>query len=640
MSSAFEEEAVPLGQFVQPRAARVGDEEADDFFAGRSRNAGPTWTGFHVAILVLVAAAVGGAVTAAILSGVFGSDNKSKNNNIIGSLDEVKSFVDPNQTCGNVFFDVECTLRNVIRHNQTAGAIPADPIAATGDDTDGGRILVMNNQNLTIIHKNTFEKLFSAGLQSFFETLEAPFDPYVIWDDYHKRFFLVAWYNEFFDPDIRSFMFVAVSKTAAPSDAGDFFTYGPVENAPYNTSITDFPKISVDDRALYISTADFLGPDGDTADIVALDKADLMDGTGITILWQEVLPPPGGSPGLLFPVERRLPSPDLSQPMFFAGVTINPFFGQVPPATIMRFFMGTADGLDPTPIDVDLPTPVSMIISSNGAPTARQPPPAIPIGMATVTWPVMTGVVYKDRLFLAHGHNISEVQTLVRWYEFDVSQATTSRQITLLQWSDIDVNASVDTFIPHLDVNKHGDMCIGFSMSGTDQFVVPAYTCRLRTDPLNTIRYPIQIAINNEFTYFENNGGPRNRWGDYSSMQIDPSDGETFWGCNMRPDPVGLFGPPFAYGYCNKTTTDCIARDYTMDLWNFQISNDPCEFGLVTEPRQTIGGARTTVALSTEVSLPAVEDFEIPDGVRPSWYPTNGTDDDDDAFGRGAQSHR
>jgi hypothetical protein len=74
-------------------------------------------------------------------------------------------------------------------------------------------------------------------------------------------------------------------------------------------------------------------------------------------------------------------------------------------------------------------------------------------------------------------------------------------------------------------MDKFGNLVIGFSASSPAIHPQIRYAGRLATDPLN-------ILAQGEAHLFNGTGsqlGTGNRWGDYSSMAIDPVDDRTFW---------------------------------------------------------------------------------------------------------------
>jgi hypothetical protein len=80
--------------------------------------------------------------------------------------------------------------------------------------------------------------------------------------------------------------------------------------------------------------------------------------------------------------------------------------------------------------------------------------------------------------------------------------------------------------------DNSGNMAIGYSTSnGTaPNFPSIAYAGRLVTDPLNQLpQTETQLVAGGGSQLNNCGGGPCHRWGDYSSMGIDPADDCTFW---------------------------------------------------------------------------------------------------------------
>jgi hypothetical protein len=75
-------------------------------------------------------------------------------------------------------------------------------------------------------------------------------------------------------------------------------------------------------------------------------------------------------------------------------------------------------------------------------------------------------------------------------------------------------------------MDNAGNMALGYSVSSSTLYPSIRYTGRAATDPLNT--------LSSEASLWEGAGSQTgySRWGDYTSMQIDPSDDCTFWYVN------------------------------------------------------------------------------------------------------------
>ena len=76
-------------------------------------------------------------------------------------------------------------------------------------------------------------------------------------------------------------------------------------------------------------------------------------------------------------------------------------------------------------------------------------------------------------------------------------------------------------------MNANGDIALGYSVSSDTVFPEIRVTGRRSDDPLNSMtmeELTLVPGVSNQ-TF--------QRWGDYTSMDVDPADGETFWYTNM-----------------------------------------------------------------------------------------------------------
>ena len=77
-------------------------------------------------------------------------------------------------------------------------------------------------------------------------------------------------------------------------------------------------------------------------------------------------------------------------------------------------------------------------------------------------------------------------------------------------------------------VNARNDALVGFSEFESDDFADAGYAFRSGTDPPGTMGAPVTLK-DGEGPYVKRREGDRNRWGDYSATQVDPSDDLTLW---------------------------------------------------------------------------------------------------------------
>jgi len=77
-------------------------------------------------------------------------------------------------------------------------------------------------------------------------------------------------------------------------------------------------------------------------------------------------------------------------------------------------------------------------------------------------------------------------------------------------------------------MDKVGDMALGYSVSSASQHPGISFTGRLSTDPLGTMESETSVIAGSG-----SEQSPNYRWGDYTSMSVDPADDCTFWYTNQ-----------------------------------------------------------------------------------------------------------
>ncbi len=141
--------------------------------------------------------------------------------------------------------------------------------------------------------------------------------------------------------------------------------------------------------------------------------------------------------------------------------------------------------------------------------------------------------------------NSTTMQTGPRWYEVrnPGGTPTFSQQSTFGPTGMTDV---LYRWMSSVALDRAGNMALGYSTSSSANFPSIAYAGRLATDPVNT--------LGQAETQLFAGGGPMRgelfapqtgRWGDYTTMQIDPSDDCTFWYTNeyfaLTDSPTGIW---------------------------------------------------------------------------------------------------
>lgn len=118
-----------------------------------------------------------------------------------------------------------------------------------------------------------------------------------------------------------------------------------------------------------------------------------------------------------------------------------------------------------------------------------------------------------------------------RWYQVDVTGGTPAANTLQTATWDPDGANLIYRYVPSLAVDRMGDLAIGYTTSNSTTNPGIMYAGRLVTDPVNTFSQTEQVLFQGSGTQSCNTGGC-SRWGDYTSMTLDPADGCTFWYTN------------------------------------------------------------------------------------------------------------
>ena len=140
---------------------------------------------------------------------------------------------------------------------------------------------------------------------------------------------------------------------------------------------------------------------------------------------------------------------------------------------------------------------------------------------------------FPDTLFVNQSVQVSSSsnQAGIRWYEIQnatgtpkVIQGTYSPDTSLYRW------------MGSIAADQYGDLGLGYSTSNSSTYPGLAFTGRVPGDlPDN--------ALEPEAPIFTGEGSQTkvNRWGDYSSISVDPSDDCTFWYVNEFLQTTGSY---------------------------------------------------------------------------------------------------
>jgi hypothetical protein len=140
-----------------------------------------------------------------------------------------------------------------------------------------------------------------------------------------------------------------------------------------------------------------------------------------------------------------------------------------------------------------------------------------------------------------HDVTASGGNTAERWYEFFASyrKPIPVTSIGLLQSGTYSPDSTNHRWMGSIARDKDSNILMGYSISSTSFDPGMAITGRILSDSPGTMENEIGI-INGAGAYLGNFDFNLNRWGDYTSMRLDPADNCTFWYTNELYQTSGI----------------------------------------------------------------------------------------------------
>src|SRR5207248_619427 len=139
---------------------------------------------------------------------------------------------------------------------------------------------------------------------------------------------------------------------------------------------------------------------------------------------------------------------------------------------------------------------------------------------------------FGDHESLVVNHSVMAGNSVgVRWYEIRSPNVTP----TVFQQGTFSPDSQY-RWMGSIAMDQSGDIAVGYSASSSSNFPAVRYTGRVPSDPAGTMESENSII---EGTGSQTKG--LSRWGDYSSMSVDPADDCTFWYTNEYLTTNGSF---------------------------------------------------------------------------------------------------
>lgn len=392
--------------------------------------------------------------------------------------------------------------------------VPPDCTMAVGPDF----IVTTVNSTLGFFSKQgteTFQQDLN-GSSGFFGSVGATdfvFDPKVFYDATSQRFFVVALDGA--GPD--SFADIAVSQTSDPN--GTWFKYRihllitATENQWFDYPGWGFNKdgILLTGNMFGVTSGGFF-----QTQALVLQKAPMLTGAATTIT--QFLDATGS-----FTIQSAQTS-DPNIDHIYATST------NESGAPLMTLWAVSNITTSPIIQKTDVPIPAWQFNSATGSAPSRN-------GFNLDSVPVRqkTAVYRNGYIYTTHGVSVNNDSTRmeVRWYQFQTN-GFPSGTPTLVQSGSIQ-HPGGSTIMGAINSNSLDDVSVLYTRCSSSITADLMMVGRKATDALGTMSAPVLVKASDGSVYnsFVQHNEADQRWGDYFSVSVDPTDDVTFWGIGM-----------------------------------------------------------------------------------------------------------
>ncbi len=338
-------------------------------------------------------------------------------------------------------------------------------------------------------------------------------DPILLYDQEVDRWFLTE-----FPSGNR--VLLAISLTSDPRGAWDAYSF-------QTPRFPDFPKYGIWPDAYYLTTNE----SGNNFPIYAFNRQDILAGedvirfqrltvpktngvffeVGQPIDWDGMNPPPAGSPALVVKLNDDDWGTTDHDQIILHKITID--WDTSANSNIELIDIPTA------PFNTD----GCSLTNTGGFSCVPQPNGQ---GIDGAQWIITNKAQYRN-----FGNHESFVMSFmvdatgeqvagIRWMEM---RKTPSQDWFLYQEGTVASDDGLHRFMSSIGIDGQGNIGLAYSVSGFSKHASLRYTGRYATDPLGTMTFK-------EYEFASGGGSiGTDRFGDYASMSVDPSDDQTFW---------------------------------------------------------------------------------------------------------------
>jgi Fibronectin type III domain len=390
----------------------------------------------------------------------------------------------------------------------------------------------------------TEDSLFSGGHTGTVCDTDSEGDPVVLYDQLANRWILTNFafgFDKSGKPTSPFYQCIAVSKTGDPV-AGGWWLYA-VQMDPGGTGLppagtmNDYPKFGIWPDCLYMSSNEFTMPRESFAGtaFASFSRSDMYSGLPLT--WSlGFLPYPQNAVFTMIPSnllgssQSSLPPP--GTPNYFVSESITAYDFEV-----REFTAGPNCGDGGT-----LGSPAYVSQTSYTSPNSDIVPQLNTTTMLdSLGDRLMQKVQYRrvggtESLWIVHSVQASTSSTVrPQWAQINVTGGTVVS--TPVQQQIYAPDTTLYRWMGSIAADSQGNAALGYSTSSDAVYPGIAWSGRLAGDPLNSLsQTETQVMAGGGSQNNSCGGGACSRWGDYSSMSVDPLDDCTFWYTNEYYD--------------------------------------------------------------------------------------------------------
>jgi len=372
---------------------------------------------------------------------------------------------------------------------------------------------IFNKTSGALITAFTFDNFFSSNGGSGMCATNNNGDPVVLFDQGSNRWIITdfAWSNIMNGPYYEC---IAVSKNSNPVSGGWWlYTFKAHDNW-----LNDYPKLGSWRDGIYMSANmfDCLNSGCSSASykgvrVWALNRSDMMSGASLRSVAFNL----GSSYYSLLPANYKGTQPPAGTKEYFLSDG----------STTSNMFMWKFKVNWTNPGASTFTGPQTFAVAAYAMPSFTSvPQKGSSEKLDTLADRLMTWLQYRnisgtESLWVSRTVKVG-TRTGIRWYEIRNMSATPSVHQQGTYAPD-----GAYRWMPSLAVDKFGNMAVGYNVSSSSLFPAIRYAGRLASNPLNALG----LTERNIFSGTGSQSGGFNRWGDYSSMSVDPVDDCTFW---------------------------------------------------------------------------------------------------------------